>query len=63
MVSRGMLVDNAMLKVQQGSMRIEVFPEMSKKNGIPRKFGRPAEGLDQDGCSDHFPISLVLVDS
>jgi predicted extracellular nuclease len=62
MVSRGMLINNAKLKVQEGSMRIEVFPEMSK-NGIPRKFGRPAETLDQDGYSDHFPISLVLVDS
>lgn len=62
MVSRGMLIDNAKLKVQQGSIRIEVFPEMSK-NGIPRKFGRPAEALDQEGYSDHFPISLVLVDS
>jgi predicted extracellular nuclease len=62
MVSRGMLIDNAKLKVRQGSIRIEVFPEMSK-NGIPQKFGRPAEGLDQDGYSDHFPISLVLVDS
>jgi predicted extracellular nuclease len=62
MVSRGMLTDNAKLKVQQGSIHIEVFPEMSK-NGIPRKFGRPAEALDQDGYSDHFPISLVLVDS
>jgi predicted extracellular nuclease len=62
MVSRGMLIDNAKLKVQQGSIRIEVFPEMSK-NGIPRKFGRPAEALDQNGYSDHFPISLVLVDS
>jgi predicted extracellular nuclease len=61
MVSRGMLIDNAKLKVQQGSIRIEVFPEMSK-NGIPRKFGRPAEALDQEGYSDHFPISLVLVD-
>jgi len=62
MVSRGMLIDNAKLKVQQGSIRIEVFPEMSK-NGIPRKFGRPSEALDQEGYSDHFPISLVLVDS
>jgi len=62
MVSRGMLTDNAKLKVQQGSIHIEVFPEMSK-NGIPRKFGRPAEALDHDGYSDHFPISLVLVDS
>jgi predicted extracellular nuclease len=62
MVSRGMLIDNAKLKVQEGSIRIEVFPEMSK-NGIPRKFGRPAEALDQEGYSDHFPISLVLVDS
>ena len=62
MVSRGMLIDNAKLKVQQGSIRIEVFPEMSK-NGIPKKFGRPAEALDQEGYSDHFPISLVLVDS
>jgi predicted extracellular nuclease len=63
MVSKGMLIDNAKLKVQQGSMRIEVFPEMSKKNGIPRKFGRPVEAIDQDGYSDHFPVSLVLVDS
>jgi predicted extracellular nuclease len=62
MVSKGMLIDNAKLKVQHGSIRIEVYPEMSK-NGIPRKFGRPAEGLDQNGYSDHFPISLVLVDS
>jgi predicted extracellular nuclease len=62
MVSRGMLIDNAKLKVQQGSLHIEVFTEMSR-NGIPRKFGRPAEALDQDGYSDHFPISLVLVDS
>jgi predicted extracellular nuclease len=62
MVSRGMLIDNAKLRVQQGSIRIEVFPEMSK-NGIPRKFGRPAEALDQEGYSDHFPISLGLVDS
>jgi predicted extracellular nuclease len=62
MVSRGMLIDNAKLKAQQGSIRIEVFREMSK-NGIPRKFGRPSEALDQDGYSDHFPISLVLLDS
>ena len=61
MVSRGMLIDNAKLKAQVGSTRIEVSPETSK-NGVPRKFGRPAEGLDQDGYSDHFPISLMLVD-
>ena len=34
MVSRGMLIDIAKLNVQQGSIRIEVFPEMSK-NGTP----------------------------
>jgi predicted extracellular nuclease len=62
MVSRGMLIDNAKLKVQEDSIRIEIFPEMSK-NGIPRKFGRPSEALDQEGYSDHFPISLMLVDS
>jgi predicted extracellular nuclease len=62
MVSRGMLIDNAKLKVRQDSIRIEVYPETSK-NGIPRKFGRPVKDLDEDGYSDHFPISLVLVDS
>ena len=62
MVSKGMLIDIAKLNVQQGSIRIEVFPEMSK-NGTPWKFGRPGEGLDLNGYSDHFPISLVLVDS
>jgi predicted extracellular nuclease len=62
MVSKGMLIDNAKLKVRQDSIRIEVYPETSK-NGIPRKFGRPVKDLDEDGYSDHFPISLVLVDS
>ena len=62
MVSKGMLIDIAKLNVQQGSIRIEVFPEMSK-NGTPWKFGRPGEGLDLNGYSDHFPISLVLVDN
>ena len=46
----------------QGSICIEVTPEMSN-NGTPWKFGRPGEGLDLDGYSDHFPISLVLFDS
>jgi predicted extracellular nuclease len=62
MVSKGMLIDSAKLKVRQGSICIEVYPEMSN-NGTPWKFGRPGEGLDLNGYSDHFPISLVLFDS
>lgn len=61
MVSKGMLIESAKLKVRQGSICIEVYPEMS--NGTPWKFGRPGEGLDLNGYSDHFPISLVLFDS
>ena len=64
MVSRGMILNNAPLKVVDGSVKIEAFPEMVNPGQYPRpvRFGRPFKAGKQDpsftgtGYSDHFPI-------
>jgi endonuclease/exonuclease/phosphatase family metal-dependent hydrolase len=68
MVSRGMILNGAPLRVVDGSVRIETFPEMTKSGQYPApvRFGRPFKGGKKDngftatGFSDHFPISLEL---
>ncbi len=70
MVSRGMILNDAPLKVVAGSVRIEAFPEMTRSGQYPGpvRFGRPFKrgGKKKDnkftatGYSDHFPISLEL---
>ena len=68
MVSRGMILNTAPLKVVDGSVKIEAFPEMINPGQYPRpvRFGRPFKSGKQDtsftgtGYSDHFPISLEL---
>lgn len=38
--------------------------EMVSPTGGPRRFGRPSQNnKDDDGYSDHFPISLMLVEN
>jgi len=43
-------------------IQIEIFPEMKSHGSYPApiKFGRPASGLNLNGFSDHYPISVVL---
>ena len=69
MVSRGMILNDAPLKVVAGSVRIDAFPEMTRSGQYPGpvRFGRPFKrGGKKDnkftgtGYSDHFPISLEL---
>lgn len=62
MVSKAMIDQNAKMKIG-GPVKVESFPEMSKRNGSPRNFGRPSTKLDEKGYSDHFPISVVLVEN
>lgn len=60
LVSRGFLNGNGG-KVKPGSVKIEKYSGMSAGTyGGPRRFGRPSDKLDQDGFSDHFPISMVV---
>jgi predicted extracellular nuclease len=62
LVSRGFLNNDAAMQVKSNTVRIETFPEMVSGGDYPDPipFGRPAEHLNTDGFSDHYPISVVL---
>jgi hypothetical protein len=66
LVSRSLLVDGHPFSVQDDTARIEAFPELTDHRksrgavrfGLPK--GDPAKNVDQDGYSDHFPVSVVI---
>lgn len=62
LVSKGLLLQSAPLKARRDSARIERFAEMRTGSyEVPRRFSRPSSSsFDQDGYSDHFPISMIL---
>jgi len=62
MISKGFLSENNHFKVKLDSIEIIRYPEMMSSNDYkgPIRFGRPSKGLNENGFSDHFPISLVL---
>ena len=62
LVSKGLLRSSSPLKARLDSARIERFPEMrSGSYEVPRRFSRPSSSsYDEDGYSDHFPISMIL---
>ena len=63
LASRGFFNKNSMLSIKPRSVKIENFQEMKNKKNRPKKFGRPVnKTLNENGYSDHFPISLVIVD-
>jgi len=45
-------------------VNIEMFPEMKAQGDYPNpiRFGRPSSGLNQNGYSDHFPVSMELTE-
>lgn len=63
LVSKGLLMDDSPLIVLEDTARIEAFPEMvddSVRFG-PIRFGLPSrDNLNENGFSDHFPVSVVL---
>ena len=62
MISKGFLNENRHFKVKLDSAEIIRYPEMMSSNDYkgPIRFGRPYKGLNKNGFSDHFPISLEL---
>ena len=61
--SRGFFIKNAQLRIKSRSVKIEDFKEIKNNRNRPKRFGRPSnKTLDETGFSDHFPISLVIVD-
>lgn len=66
LVSRGLLIEDSPLTVDEDTARIEIFPEMvdHRVRYGPIRFGLPkgnaARNVNRDGFSDHFPVSVVL---
>jgi len=62
LASKALLRTTDPLRVVPESVAAMHVPEMrtSSRNPAPRRFGRPAQDLDRDGFSDHYPIVLTL---
>jgi endonuclease/exonuclease/phosphatase family metal-dependent hydrolase len=61
LISKGMLRNDSAVRVRSATVEIHRPPHLQGTGGRPRRFGRPSNNsLDQDGFSDHFPITVVL---
>jgi predicted extracellular nuclease len=61
LVSGNIIKNESYLTIVQNSCQIVKYPEMHK-NGRPIRFGKPKDsgGINRNGFSDHFPISMEL---
>lgn len=66
-ISKGILKTGTDFRIKSGSVTVEDFPELVASGTYPRPrpFSRPSKkgGHDPDGFSDHFPISMVLIEA
>ena len=60
LVTKGMLRNSSPVRVRAESASIFRPGALQGSAGRPRRFGRPSRRLDQNGFSDHFPITLVI---
>jgi endonuclease/exonuclease/phosphatase family metal-dependent hydrolase len=60
LVTKGMLRSDSPVKVRPETTSIVRPDFMLGSGGKPRRFGRPSKSLDEDGVSDHFPITVLL---
>lgn len=68
LVSRGLVTGRGGFRLAAPpaeAVRVEVFDGMARTGDYPgpRRFGRPASAFDPTGYSDHFPVSVDLVDA
>ena len=64
MVSKG-IIDGNKIKVKENTVEVVVFPEMvAGQYKYPVRFGRPFNNsLDEEGFSDHLPVSVKLAEN
>lgn len=60
LASKGLVRTNSPIRVLPQSTEIFRPSVMQGSSGRPRRYGRPSATLDQDGFSDHFPITVLL---
>ena len=57
LISKGLLFDESRVQYREDSVTIESGLFSKKK---PVRFGRPSKNMNEDGFSDHFPISMII---
>ena len=63
LVSKGLLIKNAKIKLDASSAKIEAFEGMvSGKYNTPVRFKGSDKNYNTDGYSDHLPISVKLIE-
>ena len=68
LVSRGLLLETSPVTVDDSSAHIELFPGMvdHRAGSGPIRFGLPrgdtAKNVNTSGFSDHFPVSVILLE-
>jgi hypothetical protein len=65
LANKNLIKDNSPLKVLPASAEIVRFPEMVAKGAFPKPvpFGGMGKPVNQNGFSDHFPISVTVVEA
>jgi predicted extracellular nuclease len=68
LVSKGLMIPNSSITVKESTAKIEIFPEMvdHRVSYGPIRFGLPkgnVNNVNTNGFSDHFPVSVVLLES
>ncbi|MCP4389235.1 MAG: endonuclease, partial [Gammaproteobacteria bacterium] len=67
--NRSLLTGEGGLSIEESSARIETFPQMIDHRvgygpirfGLPK--GKPESNVNQDGFSDHFPVSVMVAET
>jgi len=61
LVAKGIAKKSGTFVLESDAARVEVFEGMtSGRYDVPVRFGRPSAKLNEEGYSDHLPISFVL---
>ncbi|MCP4362375.1 MAG: endonuclease/exonuclease/phosphatase [Chloroflexi bacterium] len=62
LVNKNLFKQNAPIQILPASVQIERFPEMVDDGDYPKpiRFGGMGKKVNQDGFSDHFPITLIV---
>lgn len=60
LVTKGLLRTDSRVVARRETVEIFRPDVMQGSGGAPRRFGRPSKQVDQNGYSDHFPITMLL---
>ena len=62
LANKNMLISTAPIRILPDSVEVVRFPEMTDTGDYPKpiRFGGMGKDVDEDGFSDHFPISVLV---